>query len=51
METLAQESRQMQNELYRWKLSNRERVEVLKKQVQLYIDHVDEIQRDQRDLF
>jgi hypothetical protein len=51
VETLAQESRQMQNELYRWKLSNRERVESLKKQVQLYIDHLDEIQRDQRDLF
>lgn len=51
MEALAQEGRQIQNELYRWKLSNRERVESLKKQVQLYIDHVDEIQRDQRDLF
>ena len=51
METLAQESRQMQNELYRWKLTNRERVDSLKKQVQLYIDHLDEIQRDQRDLF
>ena len=51
VEALAQESRQLQNELYRWKLSNRERVESLKRQVQLYIDHVDEIQRDQRDLF
>ena len=51
VQTLAQESRQMQNELYRWKLSNRERVESLKKQVQLYIDHLDEVQRDQRDLF
>ena len=51
METLAHESRQVKNELYRWKLSNRERVESLKKKVQLYIDHIDEIQRDQRDLF
>ena len=51
VETLTQESRQMQNELYRWKLSNQERVASLKKQVQLYIDHLDEIQRDQGDLF
>ncbi|MGD2184873.1 MAG: hypothetical protein PVI71_02045 [Desulfobacterales bacterium] len=50
-EALAQESRQLQTELYRWKLSNRERVESLQRQVQLYIDHLDEIQRDQRDLF
>ncbi len=51
METLAQDGRQLQNELYRWKLTNRERVDSLKKQVQLYIDHLDEIQRGQRDLF
>jgi hypothetical protein len=50
-ETLAPESRQLQNVLYRWKLSNQERIELLKKQVQLYLDHMDEIQRDQRDLF
>ncbi len=51
VEALARESRQLQNELYRWKLSNQERIESLKRQVQLYIDHVDEFQRDQRDLF
>jgi hypothetical protein len=51
VETLAQESRQLQNELYRWKLSNQERIASLKRQVQLYMDHVDEIHRDQRDLF
>ena len=51
METLAQDGRQLQNELYRWKLTNREHVDSLKKQVQLYIDHLDEIQRDQRELF
>ncbi len=51
MEGLAQESRQLKNELYRWRLANPERIAALKKQVQLYIDHMDEIQRDQRDLF
>ncbi len=51
MDALAQESRQLKNELYRWRLANPERIAALKKQVQLYIDHMDEIQRDQRDLF
>ena len=51
VEALARESRQLQNELYRWKLSNQERIESLKRQVQLYLDHMEEIQRDQKDLF
>ena len=50
-EALALESRQLKNELYRWKLANPEPIAALKKQVQLYIDHLDEIQRDQRHLF
>jgi hypothetical protein len=51
VEALAEESRQLKNDLYRWKLSNRERLESLKRQVQLYLDHMDEVQRDQQDLF
>jgi hypothetical protein len=50
-ETLAPESRQLQNVLYRWILSNQERIELLKKQVQLYLDHMDEIRGGQQDLF
>ena len=50
-EGLRAEGRQLKNELYRWKLSNQERIESLKRQVQLYLDHMDEIQRDQRGLF
>ena len=50
-ETLASESRQLQNVLYRWILSNQERIELLKKQVQLYLDHMDAIQGGQQDLF
>jgi hypothetical protein len=50
-EGLAPESRQLKNELYRWKLANPDPIAYLKKQVQLYIDHLDEIQRDQRHLF
>jgi hypothetical protein len=51
VETLAHESRQLQNELYRWKLSNQERIESLKRQVQLYLDHMKQVQRDRKDLF
>lgn len=51
MDALAQESRQLKNELYRWKLSNPERIAALKRQVQLYLDHMDEIQQDQGKLF
>ena len=50
-DALAPESRQLKNDLYRWKLANPETIASLKKQVQLYIDHLDEIQRDQRHLF
>jgi hypothetical protein len=51
VEALAHESRQLKNEMYRWKLAHPESIDSLKRQVQLYIDHMDEIQRDQRDLF
>ena len=51
VEALTPEGRQLRNVLYRWKLSNQERIESLKKQVQLYLDHMDEIRRDQRNLF
>ena len=51
IEALELESRQLKSELYRWKLANPEPIAALKKQVQLYIDHLDEIQRDQRQLF
>ena len=50
-EALTVEGRQLKNELYRWKLKNLELVESLKRQVQLYLDHMDEIQRDQGGLF
>ncbi|MGD9059481.1 MAG: hypothetical protein PVH97_09845 [Desulfobacterales bacterium] len=51
LEALAQESRQLKNDLYRWKLANSESIAALKRQVQLHIDHMDEIQRDQIKLF
>jgi len=48
---LTAQGRQLKNELYRWKLANREDIESLKRQVQLYLEHMDEIRRDQGGLF
>jgi len=48
---LTEESRQLRNDLYRWKLSNLERLESLKRQVELFIEHFDDVQRDQMKLF
>jgi hypothetical protein len=48
---LKEESRQLHNDLYKWKLSHLEHVEALKKQVALFSEHIDELQRDQLDLF
>ena len=51
VEELAGESQQLHRELYTWKLKNRERVEGLKKQVELFITHFDSGQMDQLELF
>jgi len=51
IDALAGEGRQLQNELYRWKVSNLKRVESLKRQVDLFIEHFKEVQRDQTELF
>ena len=48
---LKEEGRHLHNELYKWKLSHLERIEALKKQVALFSEHIDELQRDQLDLF
>ena len=51
LEALAEESRRLQNELYRWKLSNLEQIQALKRQVELFIEHFEEVHRDQGELF
>ena len=51
IESLNQESRRLQNELYRWKLANLKSIESLKRQVDLFNQHFEEIQRDRMDLF
>lgn len=51
MEDLKEESRQLQNELYKWKITHLERIDALKKQVALFNAHLDKVRRDQRDLF
>ncbi len=48
---LKEEGRHLHNDLYKWKLSHLERIDTLKKQVALFSEHIDELQRDQLDLF
>lgn len=48
---LAEESHRLQNELYRWKLANLERVDALKRRVELFITRSDVLPRDQPTLF
>ena len=51
LSTLAADARRIQNEMYRWKLSNLKRIESLKRQVELFIEHYEEVQRGQKKLF
>jgi hypothetical protein len=48
---LAGEGRRLQNELYRWKVTHLKQVDALKRRVDLFIEHFEEVQRDQTDLF
>jgi hypothetical protein len=48
---LTEEGRRLQSDLYRWKLSNLKRIESLKRQVNLFIEHFEEVKRDQTGLF
>jgi hypothetical protein len=50
-DALAADSRRLKNELYRWKVSNLKRVESLKRQVDLFIEHFEEVRWDQKELF
>ena len=48
---LAEDSRRLKNELYRWKIAHLEQIQALKRQVELFIEHFEEVHRDQMDLF
>lgn len=48
---LTEDSRRLKNELYRWKIANLEQIQTLKRQVELFIEHFEEVHRDQMDLF
>lgn len=51
IDALSEESRRLQGNLYRWKLTHLDRIESLKKQVHLFIEKFDELQPDQLELF
>ncbi|MGD9243120.1 MAG: hypothetical protein PVI34_07340, partial [Desulfobacterales bacterium] len=51
IQALAEDSRRLHHEIYTWKLANREPIETLKKQIDLYITHFETGQTDQLELF
>ena len=51
IQALKDDSRRLQNDLYKWKISNLERVESIKKQVEIFTKHIDEVKGGQQDLF
>jgi hypothetical protein len=50
-EALAEESLRLQTDLYRWKLGHLERVETLKRQVELFTSRINTVPRNQPKLF
>jgi hypothetical protein len=51
IQALKDDSRRLQNDLYKWKISNLERVESIKKQVEIFTKNIDEIKGGQQNLF
>ena len=51
IEALAEDSRRLKKDLYRWKIANLEQIQALKRQVALFIEHFEAVHRDQKDLF
>jgi hypothetical protein len=51
VEALSEDSRRLQNDLYRWKLANIERIDALKRHVELFISRINEVPREQPKLF
>jgi hypothetical protein len=51
VDALSEESHRLQNELYRWKLANIERIDALKRHVHLFNTHISEVPREQPKLF
>lgn len=48
---LAEDARNLQSDLYRWKMDHLDKVAGLKRQVELFIEHFEGIKPDQLDLF
>ena len=51
IDALTEESHRLQNDLYRWKLANIERIDALKRHVELFITRINEVPREQPELF
>jgi len=50
-DALAEDGRRLQNDIYRWKLANREQVDALKREVERFTSHIKDVPRDQSQLF
>jgi hypothetical protein len=50
-EALSDDSRTLQGDLYAWMLGHRERVDALRRQLELFLDRLDEVPRNQPELF
>jgi hypothetical protein len=50
-DALAEDGRRLQNDIYRWKLANREQVDALKREIERFTSHIKELPRDQSQLF
>jgi hypothetical protein len=50
-EALSAEGHALQAEVYSWSLAHRDRIDLLKQQVELFLERLREVPRDQRELF
>jgi len=51
MAALEEESHQLHKDIYRWKMDHMDRIRHLRQQVDLFLAHFDEVQRDQLEIF
>jgi len=48
---LEEESHQLHKDIYRWKMAHLDRIRHLRQQVDLFLEHFDEVRKDQLDIF
>jgi len=51
IEALSEESHELHGEIYEWKMANLKEITALKQQVELYLEHVKDVRKDQIKIF